>query len=88
MSKVPNAKRLLAEENPRGFTRKEAKDRMTRENWGEKHPALEQPIATIMDKTTDDIAAILSAGDKFLIDIRIAVWMCFAVLCVIAWRVW
>ncbi len=88
MTKLPYAKGLLPEENPRDFTRKEAKDRMTREDWSEKHDAFEEHLAIIMDKATDDIAAILSAGDKFVIDIRIAVWMCFAVLCVIAWRVW
>ncbi|TGQ16512.1 MULTISPECIES: hypothetical protein [unclassified Mesorhizobium] len=88
MTKVPYAKGLLPDQNPRDGTRKEAKDRMTREDWRERHEAFEQDLATIMDKATDDIAAILSAGDKFLVDLRIGVWMCFAVLCVIAWRVW
>ncbi|TIO48387.1 MAG: hypothetical protein E5X80_28250 [Mesorhizobium sp.] len=88
MAKLPQPKKLLPAENPYDFTRKEAKDRMTREGWNEKHDAFEQQLAIIMDKTTDDIAAIVSAGDKFMIDIRAGVWMCFAVLCVIAWRVW
>lgn len=88
MAKVPSAKRLLPDQNPRDFTRKQAKDRMTREDWREKHEVFEQDLAIIIDKATDDIAAILGAGDKFLVDLRIGVWMCFAVLCVIAWRVW
>lgn len=88
MTKLPRAKGLLPEQNPRDLARKEAKDRMTREDWNQKHDAFEDHLAVIMDKATDDIAAILSAGDKFLIDIRMAVWMCFGVLCLIAWRVW
>ncbi|RWG83390.1 hypothetical protein [Mesorhizobium sp.] len=88
MAKSSFTKILLADESPRDLSRKEAKDRITREDWSEKHDALDQPFAIVIDKATDDIAAILSAGDKYLIDIRLAVWMCFAVLCVIAWRVW
>jgi len=37
----------------------------------------------------DDVIHFLpDAGNKALFEIRLALWLCFAVLCVIAWRIW